>query len=383
MKKVCLLGASGNIGTQALDILFLDRTHFLLKAISVGERVNKIPSILERFPSIEWICVKNENDYLYLKETYPNLHFYHGDDGLLSLLKDTDAEMVVNALVGFAGLLPSIRALELNKILCLANKESLVVGGRFIKSLLKEGHGTLYPIDSEHVAIAKCFSLVSKDEVKRILITGSGGAFRNKKREELQNVTPELALNHPTWNMGKKITIDSDTMFNKGFEVIEASILFDWPIDDIKVILHDESHLHSALELKNGTLIGEVSKPDMHGPIAYALYEGKVKLDDILKVKSLDEFGPYHFHLFDEKRYPAVKIATSAYQKGGAYGAVLNAAVEECDYLFLEKKIPFLSIEEWVKKALLNVKSPHEASLRDILIADHSTREYLRLEVGD
>lgn len=383
MRKICLLGASGNIGTQTLDILRMNRDRFSLSAISIGKRIEKIPSILRDFPSVQWVCVKEEQDFVHLKNEYPSLRFFYGEEGLIELLAKAECDMVVNALVGFSGLLPSIRSLELDKILCLANKESLVVGGTFIRELLLQGHGKIYPIDSEHVAIAKCFSSVNRDDVKRILITGSGGAFRNKSRAELDFVTPLDALNHPTWSMGKKITIDSDTMFNKGFEIIEASVLFSWPIDKIQIVLHEESHLHSALELNDGTLIGEVSEPDMHGPIAYALFEGNVSKDDIYSVSTISNFGPYHFREFDKTRYPAVPIALDAYRRGGIYPAVLNAAVEECDYLFLEGKIPFSSIEKWVEKALFEAKSPKSISLRDILIADHSTRRYLREEVGD
>ncbi len=382
MRDVTLLGASGNIGTQTLDILKANKDRFTLRAISVGKHVEKIPSILKDFSSIHWICVKEEIDCSYLENEYPSLSFFHGEEGLIRLLEHAECDMVVNALVGFSGLLPSIKALELNKILCLANKESLVVGGAFIREILQQGHGKIYPIDSEHVAIAKCFSSVSRQDVKRILITGSGGAFRDKSRAELDSVTPLDALNHPTWSMGKKITIDSDTMFNKGFEVIEASVLFSWPIERIQIVLHKESRLHSALELNDGTLVGEVNEPDMHGPISYALFEGNVNKDDIYFVSSLSDFGPYHFRAFDEKRYPAVPIALSAFKKGGIYPAVLNAAVEECDYLFLEGKIPFSSIESWAEKALFEAKSPKSVSLSDILIADRSTRRFLREKVG-
>ena len=383
MRKVCLLGASGSIGSQTLDILNNDKNNFLLKSISIGKQVNKIPLILEQFKSIDSICVKEETDYFRLVKEYPAIKFFYGDLGLLELIKASEADMVVNALVGFSGLLPSLKALELDKILCLANKESLVVGGELIKTLLNNGHGKIYPIDSEHVAIAKCLSKVNKNDVKKIIITGSGGAFRNLNRNELKNVTPTLALNHPTWKMGPKITIDSDTMFNKGFEVIEASILFDFDINNIEVILHDESYLHSAIELNDGTLIGEVNKPDMHRPIAYALYEGNIAIDDIYVVKDLSMFTGCHFHKFDKERYPAVGIAIDAYKKGNIYPAVCNAAVETCDYLFLDGKIAFSSIEEMVDKAIKNTKQKQNMTLSDILIADKLTREYLHSLKGE
>ena len=385
MRNVCLLGASGNIGTQSLDIFAKDKDNFNLVSISVGHKVNKIPAILSSFPSIEQVTVLEKTDYDRLKEQFPNVTFYYGDKGILEMLEETKADMVENALVGFSGLFPSVKALELSKILCLANKESLVVGGDFIKKLLKEGKGKLYPIDSEHVAIAKCFEIARRKNVnvKQILITASGGAFRNLKRDELRNVSKSDALNHPTWAMGSKITIDSDTMFNKGFEVIEAAVLFDWDIDDVTILLHDESHLHSALKLSNGKILGEINKPDMHGPIAYALYEGNVSYDDVYEVRDVSEFGPFHFHEFDKERYPAVSLALEAYKKGTSCRTILNAAVEECDYLFLEEKIAFADIERYVMDALDNVTKISNPTLENIKEIDSKTREYLRKKLGD
>ena len=378
MRKILLLGASGSIGSQSLDILKGDPTSFLLTSFSVGKRVEIIPDILLSFPSVSHICVQKESDYDVLKAQYPSIHFYFGDEGLRQICEEADYDMAVNALVGFAGLVPSITVLRQDKILALANKESLVVGGRIIKKLLKEGHGKLYPIDSEHVAIAKLLSRVKPEEVEKILITASGGSFRNLKREELAQVTPEMALAHPTWSMGAKITIDSATMMNKGFEVIEAMVLFDYPIEKIEILMHDESHVHSLLKLKDGTLLADVSVPDMHGPIAYALYETHVDFE-LKHVHKLSELGPYHFHKYDPHRYPAPMIAVNAYQKGGDLTTILNAANEMAVYAFLEGKIPFLSIEKEVEKALANIPyDGGEPSLRQILTLDALTRHYLQ-----
>ena len=378
MKKVCLLGATGNIGKQSLDIFRKDRLSFELVAITLGRQVDKIDGILKDFPSIKDICVLKEEKAKEYQIKYPSIRFYYGDKGILDLLDKTSASLVENALVGFAGLFPSIHALTLNKTLCLANKESLVVGGSFIRRLLNEGKGKVFPIDSEHVAIAKCLRMANRNDIDKILITGSGGAFRSLDRSSLAHVTSADALRHPTWSMGPKITIDSDTMFNKGFEVIEASVLYDWPIEDIDILLHKESHLHSAILLKDGTYIGEVNAPDMHGPIAYALYEGNVSFEDMKHVSSLEEFGPYSYQKFNPERYPAVGIALSAYRKGVASRTVLNAAVEECDYLFLADKIPFLSIEKYVQQALSLLVKKEDVTLDEIKALDEKTREYIR-----
>jgi 1-deoxy-D-xylulose-5-phosphate reductoisomerase len=381
MRKVILLGASGNIGSQSLDIFDTDRQSFSLVGISVGHHIEKIPAILASFPSISAVCVEEGVDYLKLKETYPKLKWYWGDDGLVSLLEETDCDLVENALVGFSGLLPSLSALRLNRILCLANKESLVVGGEFIKRSLTQGHGVLYPIDSEHVALAKCLSKVKREDVSKLVITASGGAFRKLSRNELTKVTPEMALQHPTWKMGAKITIDSATMMNKGFEVIEAHYLFDWPVEDIEILLHDESEVHSLLLMKDGSYWADVGKPDMHGPIAYALYEGKAPFE-VFHKPGIHDFGLYHFKAFDPVRYPAVGMCLKAFKDGGVETTIINAANEEADRLFLEGKIPFLDIEHACSLALKNFPNIMRPTLRDVLSTDSLTRIYIRRKFG-
>jgi 1-deoxy-D-xylulose-5-phosphate reductoisomerase len=377
MRHLCFLGASGNIGLQSLDVIKADPASFELDAISVGHHVEKIPAMLGDFPTIHFVCVQEEADAENLRKTNPDLKVYFGDDGLISLIEESGCDMVENALVGFAGLVPSLTTLRAGKILCLSNKESLVVGGDFIERLLAQGHGVMYPIDSEHVALAKCLAQVKREDVERLVITASGGAFRRLSRTELGSVTPEMALNHPTWKMGPKITIDSATMMNKGFEVIEAHYLFDWPVNKIEVLMHDESECHSLIMLKDGTYYADVNKPDMHGPIEYALYEGK-KPFKVLHIKALDELAPLHFHGFDPERYPAVKMATDALAEGGIETTVLNAANEEAVRLFLEGKIPFLDIEHAVALALRNFPNIMRPTLRDVLATDSLTRIYIK-----
>ena len=377
MRNVLLLGASGSIGQQTLDILKKDRRSFSLRGISVGRRVAKIDTILNHFSSVECVCVQFEEDYKTLQKKYPQIHWFWGEEGLKEIVTQCPSDMVVNALVGFAGLVPSIIALQENKILCLANKESLVVGGSIIHGLLAEGKGKLYPIDSEHVAISKLLSRVNIEDVEKILITASGGSFRDKTREELKHVTPAMALAHPTWKMGAKITIDSATMMNKGFEVIEARWLFDFPLEKTEIIMHDESRVHSMLLLKDGTYLADVSEPDMHGPIAYALYETKVDFE-LKKAKSLEELGPFHFHPFDPNRYIAPNIALYAYCRGGNSPAILNGANEEAVYAFLDGKIPFLAIEELVHEAINTLPHIPSAALHELIESDRLAREFVR-----
>ncbi|MCQ2742940.1 MAG: 1-deoxy-D-xylulose-5-phosphate reductoisomerase [Bacilli bacterium] len=375
MRKVLLLGASGSIGTQTLDVIERERDQFVLTAFSLGHRVEYVDIVLANHPSVTRVCVQEKADYDVLTKKYPNITFYYGDEGLVQIIDEADCDMVVNALVGFSGMVPSVESLKKDKILCLANKESLVVGGDLIKDLLKNGHGVLYPIDSEHVAIAKMIAKSGIENVEKILITGSGGPFRKMKREELASVTPEQALNHPTWKMGAKITIDSATMMNKGFEVVEACRLFDCDPSFVEVILHDESHVHSMLKLKDGTFVADISAPDMRVPIYWALHEGNCEYK-VFKSPTIEGFGDYHFHKFDPSRYPAVKIATDAYSQGGVMPAVLNAANEVAVHAFLDGKIPFLAIEEVIKDALMRISNEKNPTLSDLIKTDKKTRSY-------
>ncbi len=380
MKNVLLLGASGSIGTQSLDVLEKHHSEFCLKGISIGHQIDKIPAILKRFPSIRHVCVQEEKDFVRLKGEYPSLNWFFGDDGLVSIIRECPSQMVVNSLVGFAGLVPSLTALNEDKILCLANKESLVVGGELIQKTLDSGKGKLYPIDSEHVAIAKLLSCVEPEQLDKVLITASGGSFRTKGRQELSDVTPEMALAHPTWSMGAKITIDSATMMNKGFEVIEAIRLFRLPLSQIEILMHDESWVHSLVLLKDGTYLADVSKPDMRGPIEYALMTGNVDFTPV-KVRKLSELAPYHFHKFDPKRFLAPGIALDAYKTGGTCTATLNAANEEAVYAFLNGKIGFLDIDTFVRSAITSMPVIQNPSLRQIRTADAYARLFIQKKI--
>ena len=380
MRKVLLLGASGSIGSQTLDILKKHGSKFELVGFSVGLRVEKIETILKDFPTVRFICVRKEIEKEKLKRAYPYIRFFHGDDGLSDIIVHSGCDMVVNALVGFAGLVPSIASLRLNKTLCLANKESLVVGGALICELLDRGSGSLIPIDSEHVAIDKLLSRLPRKDIDKLLITASGGAFRDLPREELIGVTPERALAHPTWDMGAKITIDSATMMNKGFEVLEAKWLFDFPLEKTEILMHRESMVHSAVLMKDGTYWVDISKPDMHVPIEYALLERKIDFS-LMHVNSLSELRECHFGTFDPNRYPCVNLALSSFRRGGSACAVLNGANEESVYAFLNRKIGFLEIEDIISSALESVPFTPNPSLDDLIRVDTLTREYVRSEV--
>ncbi len=278
----------------------------------------------------------------------------YGDEGLneVASYHKYESETFVNALVGIAGLLPTIYAIKAKKEICLANKETLVVAGDLIKALVKENGVDLIPIDSEHSAILQCLQGEVKSDVKRLIITASGGSFRDKTRDELIGVTKNDALKHPNWSMGAKITIDSATMMNKGFEVIEAHYLFDIPYEKIDTILHPESIVHSMVEYNDGSIKAQIGASDMHIPIQYALrYPSHNNLDG----KSLNLIGlNLNFMELSTLRYPCLKYAYMVAKKGGIYYAVLNAANEAAVYLFLNDKIKFLDIEKIIYEEITN-----------------------------
>lgn len=372
--KLCLLGASGSIGQQTIDVVNKFPKDFSLVAFSVGKRTRCISNILKKHQSVRHVCVQNKTKANEYQTKFPEVKFHYGDEGLLEIIRESDNEMVVNALVGFVGLLPSIEAIKNHKKLALANKESLVVGGDIINSLLKEYNGELYPIDSEHSALWKCLK-VDSENVNRLILTASGGSFRKLSRDELKDVTPEDALKHPTWKMGAKITIDSATMVNKCFEIIEAGYLFNYPYKKISVMLHDESYLHSYVELKDGGYRGEISKPDMRNPIRFALFEGNVPFKTSY-FKSLDDLKDLHFHEFDVERYPAIKFAKVVLDKKGTLGAILNRSNEEAVRAFLNHQIKFLDIEKIISLSLKKMRYIQNPSLDEILLVDKQTKDY-------
>lgn len=364
MKYVYLVGACGSIGTQALDIIRDNKDEFKVIGMSVGSNLELAYKLIEEFKP-EIVCYRKES---HIKDLSYNPITTYGDNGLLEIAKyhKYDNELFINALVGIAGLLPTVEAIKAKKNIALANKETLVVAGDIINNLIKEYNVSLYPIDSEHSAILQCLTGEEIKEVKRLIITASGGSFRDRTREELSNVTVKEALAHPNWSMGPKITIDSATMMNKGFEVIEAHYLFNIPYDRIATILHRESIVHSMVEFNDSSIKAQIGASDMHTPIAYAL---KYPHHDKLNYDNLNLIGlKLNFEELSYDRYPCLKYAYDAANKGGCYLAVLNAANEAAVKLFLNNKIKFLEIENIINDEINNDEySKVEYNLDNIL----------------
>ena len=378
MKRVLLLGASGSIGEQTLDIILENPNEFTLVAFAVGNRDYMIPIILSLHKEVKDVYLKDSKAKRNLKKLYPNINFYSENTGLAKFTKLVDFDMCVNALVGIAGLEPSVVALKKNKILCLANKEALVTGGHIINSLLRKGHGSLYPIDSEHVALAKCLDNVDRKDVSSIIITASGGALRKVPLDKLKYMKAADALRHPTWNMGNKITIDCATMMNKGFEIIEAYFLYHFPISRIRVLMHDESLIHALVLTKNKEYILDYSKPDMHNPIRYAMFL-KGQYTEVERVKSYRKMKGCHFHRFNPERYPAIALAKRALKEGGSKLVALNAANEIAVNAFLNDQIGYLDIVSLVEKYVNNEVLIKHPSLKKVLEIDARVKEAIEL----
>ena len=376
MKDVYIVGAQGSIGTQALDVIREYNNEFKIVGLSLGRDLKRAKEIIEEFKP-EIICLREKKNI----ELSYNPIIVYGDKGLLEIARyrKNNNSLFINALVGISGLLPTVEAIKNKKDIALANKETLVVAGDIINSLVKEYNVSLLPIDSEHSAILECLVGENKKDVKRLIITASGGSFRDKNRDELKDVTKEMALNHPNWKMGSKITIDSATMMNKGFEVIEAHHLFGFPYDKIETILHKESIVHSMVEYEDGVIKAAIGSADMHTPIAYALrYPKHEKINN----KPLDLIGlNLHFEKLDMERFPCLKYAYDAANKGGVYPAVLNASNEAAVKLFLNDKIKFLDIEKIIRRELDKTYTI-EANIENILKLDKEIQDRLYNEFG-
>ena len=378
MKRCCVLGVTGSIGVQTVDVCTAHPEAFQITSISAGRNIPQLKKLIAQLPQLKAVCVQEEADCQRLAQEYPDLEWVWGETGLLRLSERDDYDVLVNALVGFVGLKPTLQAIEAGHDIALANKETLVVAGAFVNAACHKHHVALLPIDSEHSAIFQCLQGSRREQLSRLIITASGGSFRDKTREELRGVTVAQALAHPNWSMGAKITIDSATMMNKGFEVIEAHWLFDVAFDHIDVLLHKESVIHSLVEYQDHAVIAQLGTADMRLPIQYALsYPERLELFNSQPL-DLAAVGTLHFAPADFARYPLLGLAYEAGRKQGTMPAVMNAANEEANAAFREGKISFLDIEELVIDACRTLAFTETPSLDAIFEADRQAREFVK-----
>ncbi|MGG1549141.1 1-deoxy-D-xylulose-5-phosphate reductoisomerase [Bacillus paralicheniformis] len=379
MKNICLLGATGSIGEQTLDVIKAHDDKFQLTAMSFGKNAEKAAEIIETFKP-KYVSVGDEHTYEALKQHSFSYTFKTGigEESLIEAAVSPEADVVVNALVGSVGLLPTLKAMEHKKTVALANKETLVTAGHIVKEHAQTYDVPLLPVDSEHSAIFQALQGENPKHIKRLIVTASGGSFRDRTRQELEGVTVEEALNHPNWSMGAKITIDSATMMNKGLEVIEAHWLFDLPYDRIDVLLHKESIIHSMVEFHDRSVIAQLGTPDMRVPIQYALsYPERLPFDE---AKSLElwEFGQLNFAQADFERFRCLQFAYESGKIGGTMPTVLNAANEEAVAAFLSGRISFLGIEDIIEKALERHQVIAKPSLQEIREVDKDARKFVQ-----
>ncbi len=369
MKNIYLLGATGSIGRQTLDVMKQHPKRFKLIGVSLGRHDKDNDHILSAF-SVEIACLRSAHKLELYQKKYPKVTFVVGDEGLIDIAKYPKPGLVVNALAGSIGLKPTVAAIKQNKNIALANKETLVMAGDLINRFVKDYGVSLLPIDSEHSAIWQTLQHERPSDIEKIVITASGGAFRHLTRDALNDVSLEQALKHPNWSMGPKVTIDSATMMNKGLEIIEAHHLFHLNYDKIETVLHDESVVHGLSYFKDGSIKASLGVSDMRIPIAYALsYPKRMRYPKALELANLS-FKPMDF-----ERYPLLELAYQVGRKGGLLPTVMNAANEAAVKLFLEEKITFLGIEEIVFRTVRAFKNVEQPTLEDILETDHTIQQ--------
>ena len=371
MKSLVILGSTGSIGTQALEVC--RRDGYKVVALAAGSNIELLEAQAREF-KVKAVAVFNENkaNELKIKLSDTDIKVLSGVDGVCEVAQ-MEADIALNSIVGIAGLRPTLAAIESGKDIALANKETLVTGGDIVNRAAAEKGVKILPVDSEHSAIFQSLQGAPKGSLKKILLTASGGPFFGKTRRDLENVTVKEALAHPNWSMGAKITIDSATLMNKGLEVIEAVHLFDVSANDIEVLVHRQSILHSAVELSDGAVIGQLGTPDMRLPIQYALTYPE-RSNYAFEKLSLSDIGTLTFQKPDTDTFRCLPLCISAINEGGLRPTAVNGANEEAVRLFLDGKIKFLQIADLVEKAAYSVENKKEFNLEDILYTDKAAR---------
>lgn len=381
MKNISILGATGSIGTQTLDVIRNSEGKINLIGITANSSVDKIKEIIGEFEP-KYVAMMDENSSKIIEEfcnkEYPNIQVFNGIDGLVKIATLEEIDTVVTSVVGMIGLRPTIAAIEAKKDIALANKETLVVAGELVMNKAKENNVKILPVDSEHSAIFQSLSGYKNKDINKILLTASGGPFRGKTIDDLKDVTVKEALKHPKWNMGQKISIDSATLMNKGLEVIEAHFLFDCDYDNIEVIVHPQSIIHSMVEYKDASVIAQLGSPDMRLPIQYALNYPERK-GMIAKPVNFYELGALTFEKPDLETFKCLRFAYEAGKIGGLAPTILNGANEEAVALLLKEKIKFLQIAEIIEECMSVFKENYydELNLDNIIELDKRVREYI------
>ncbi|MGL5085343.1 MAG: 1-deoxy-D-xylulose-5-phosphate reductoisomerase [Clostridium sp.] len=382
MKNISILGVTGSVGTQTLDVARKSRGTINIVGVTANSSVEKMKEIIDEFKPkyVGMMDSKSAQEIKkYVINNSLNIVVLDGMEGLKTIASLDEIEMVVTSVVGMIGLRPTLAAIEAKKDIALANKETLVVAGELVMNKAKENGVKILPVDSEHSAIFQALSGYSEKDIKKIILTASGGPFRGKDTEYLKNVTVAEALKHPKWEMGKKISIDSATLMNKGLEVIEAHFLFNCNYDDIEVVVHPQSIIHSMVEYKDASIIAQLGSADMRLPIQYAINYPE-RHCEIANPISFYEIGALTFERPDFETFKCLSLAFIAGKKGGLMPAILNSANEEAVALLLNEKIKFLQVAQIIEECMeyFEGDSNNELNLENILELDEKVREYIR-----
>jgi 1-deoxy-D-xylulose-5-phosphate reductoisomerase len=380
MKKITILGVTGSIGTQTLDVIRHDTYNLAIVGISANTNCEKVIPIIEEFKP-KYVAMMDEEASLklkkYCKEKKISIEVLQGIEGLNYISTLPEVDIVVTSVVGMIGLVPTLKAINAGKDIALANKETLVAAGALVMEAAKKNHINILPVDSEHGAIFQCLQGNKLDAVNKIILTASGGPFRGKNKEQLVEIKPEEALKHPKWNMGKKISIDSSTLMNKGLEVIEAHWLFGVDYENIQVVVHPQSIIHSMVEYNDGSVIAQMSSTDMRLPIQYAINYPE-RMSAVIDRLDLYNMGNLTFEKPDTDTFKCLDLAYKAGKMGGNMPAIMNAANEVAVELFLDYKIKYLEIEDIIEKSMNRFEHHINPNLEDILEIDLKVREYVR-----
>lgn len=376
-KKIVILGSTGSIGTSTLEVVRQFPDKFEITGLTANSNIELLESQIAEFNPASVVVGDAEKANELNKSLNNRFEILSENDGLINLTRNCDYDILVSSLVGFAGLAPTIEGIKRGKRIALANKETLVSAGSLVTKLLKEYKAEMIPVDSEHSAIFQVLVGEKNDEIRKIILTASGGPFFNKSIEELESVSVESALKHPNWVMGKKITIDSASMMNKGLEVIEAHWLFNLPAEQIEVIIHPQSIIHSMVEFIDGSIKAQLSSPDMKLPIQYALGFPERFKSELVRT-SFSEISTLSFYKPDFVKFKCLKLAFDSLKEGGTSACILNAANEIAVDMFLKGRTGFLQIPEIVDSALQNIENHRSPDLQTIFECDRQTREYVK-----
>jgi 1-deoxy-D-xylulose-5-phosphate reductoisomerase len=368
MKRITILGSTGSIGRSTLDVIEQNREKFRVVALTAGRNIDLFEKQIAAFKP-EIAAVADRKTAALLRRRVKGIEILAGAEGINSVASYQGSDFVVSSIVGSAGLVPTLTAIRAGKTVGLANKEALVMAGELVMREAGKNGVKIIPVDSEHCAVFQCLAGYRKNEIRRVILTASGGPFFNRRREELGNIKAKDALKHPNWSMGRKISIDSATLMNKGFEVIEACWLFGIPPEKVDVLIHPQSIVHSMVEFTDRTCLAQMSVPDMRGPIAYALSYPK-RLNDPIGGLELDRIESLTFRKPDTRNFPCLSYAYEAISAGGTMPAVLNAANEAAVNAFLDEKIRFNDIPAVIRKTVDGHTSQKIGALEDVLAAD-------------